>query len=1112
MDSMRKRILISTLGILTLVAILAGLVGVVDAISKSGPAVILNVNPKPLNGINGPKIDVNKLKGLADLLGKIDPGVLKNLANLLGKIDPGIRDNLVNLLGKIDPNSLKDLVNLLSKIDPNSLKDLASILSKIDPSGLKDIANLSGNINIDPGIMKDLANLLSGMKLDPGSLKDIASLLGKIDPGSLKDLASLLNGNNIDTSNLKDLINSANIDAGGLKDLANLVNGTNVDTSGLKDMANLVNGLNTDPNGLKDLANSLSGTKIDSSGLSDLANLFNGLYGMVGTGTPGMPSDESSLSKITLFKVSGAANTSLLRTGVVADLKGNSWKFDPNAKIIPYNGEPISSPVKGFSQKLTDEISVYPQYGMSNGEFPVPTSLYSSSISSSKPLNYMPDDHVFISEQGLPESYSFQSTQYKFDTRTLDNAKVDPVPDYSGLPSTTTPRTRQLAEDITGILESPYEKAKAIEKYLKDNYSYDVNYKPAPKGTDPIDWFLFEEKKGVGANFNSAFVTLARSVGITSRLVSGFSIKPQSGEQEVLAGQAKVWSEVKFKDIGWITFDATGNPPKPLVTTTQITSDGLITSKGRSLTIHGKVQAQGVTVEGMLIEIYINPKKSHEGGLLVGRGPVNQGTFNIEITVPEEQNVGNYQLIAHARESLQFQESWSDPVIKITSGTQIALDVSPKVKQSEPVVIKGKLTEEFNNNKPIAGQLIVLAFNGKTISRVTSAQNGQFQLKQPVDDAGEYILDATFNGTEYYVLSHQQATFQVLIPTTIRPQAPQKANSQDAVLISGFLIEEKTGSGIPGQSVEILANGQSLTKLTTLIGGQFTFKHTFPKAGIYQLEARFSGASQYWESRGGTVLQIYSARGPVMWIYPVILAAVLAGAGGAYFLYRRRQWRVVPAAASDSQVVEVPESVPLEMEVKRTSQIKLIIEYPGIEPALPDVWGAGDNLEILCRLADANDLPMSARMVQISMGKTVSSVQTDASGTARMEHLFAEKGQYELTAEYNGGNDIESTITSRKIRIVDYREEIVELYRALRDWFPEIGIVSAQDATPREVEQIVTKSGKGISGTALNQAMTCFEEADYSLHPVKREHYKIMYLAQKDIREYGHQSGQTQNT
>lgn len=32
MDSMRKRILISTLGILTLVAILAGLLGVVDGI------------------------------------------------------------------------------------------------------------------------------------------------------------------------------------------------------------------------------------------------------------------------------------------------------------------------------------------------------------------------------------------------------------------------------------------------------------------------------------------------------------------------------------------------------------------------------------------------------------------------------------------------------------------------------------------------------------------------------------------------------------------------------------------------------------------------------------------------------------------------------------------------------------------------------------------------------------------------------------------------------------------------------------------------------------------------------------------------------------------------
>ncbi len=280
------------------------------------------------------------------------------------------------------------------------------------------------------------------------------------------------------------------------------------------------------------------------------------------------------------------------------------------------------------------------------------------------------------------------------------------------------------------------------------------------------------------------------------------------------------------------------------------------------------------------------------------------------------------------------------------------------------------------------------------------------------------------------------------------------------------------------------------------------------------LAAKWSGAST-----GGTILAsgsivagtVHSAGLNVSTLGTIanlIVSGTVGLAGGGGFLYRRSEGRVIPAVADGGQTVDSPQKVLPEPVVIQSSGIKLNIEFPGIEPVLPDVWGVHENLIILCRLADVNGLPISAKPLRITIGKPMTSVNTDASGTVRLEHLFTDKGQYTFMAEYNSGTDVEST--SRTVRIVDYREEIVDLYKGLKDWFRQIGIALDQDATPRELEEIVTKSRKGVSAAALSRVVNCFEEADYSLHPVQREHYKIMYLAQQEIRKYEHQPVQTQ--
>ena len=81
-----------------------------------------------------------------------------------------------------------------------------------------------------------------------------------------------------------------------------------------------------------------------------------------------------------------------------------------------------------------------------------------------------------------------------------------------------------------------------------------------------MDWFLFDSKTGTCGQFSSAFVVLARSVGIPARVVSGWTVSPVDGPQTVHADQAHQWAEVAFNELGWMTFEPTAPGGAPFRT------------------------------------------------------------------------------------------------------------------------------------------------------------------------------------------------------------------------------------------------------------------------------------------------------------------------------------------------------------------------------------------------------------------------------------------------------------------------------------------------------------------------------------------------------------------
>ncbi len=135
---------------------------------------------------------------------------------------------------------------------------------------------------------------------------------------------------------------------------------------------------------------------------------------------------------------------------------------------------------------------------------------------------------------------------------------------YSQLPNNISDRVRQLAMKITEKYNNDYEKAKAIENYLRKNYQYTLTPSELPKGAEFVDYFLFEGKEGYCTYFATSMAVLLRSVDIPCRYVEGFLAKYDNSDvRNVLGTDAHAWVEVNFGSYGWLTFEAT--PAYPVI-------------------------------------------------------------------------------------------------------------------------------------------------------------------------------------------------------------------------------------------------------------------------------------------------------------------------------------------------------------------------------------------------------------------------------------------------------------------------------------------------------------------------------------------------------------------
>ncbi len=163
------------------------------------------------------------------------------------------------------------------------------------------------------------------------------------------------------------------------------------------------------------------------------------------------------------------------------------------------------------------------------------------------------------------------SRQYRADSvyplvtvEDLQSASLD-YPDwvmsrYLQLPETVPDRVLALSRDLTATQPTPYDRAKAIEQYLRE-FPYNLDVPTPGAQADIADYFLFELQEGYCDYYATSMVVLARAAGLPARLVIGYvsgSYDPIDARYVVTEADAHAWPEIYFPEYGWIEFEPTG--------------------------------------------------------------------------------------------------------------------------------------------------------------------------------------------------------------------------------------------------------------------------------------------------------------------------------------------------------------------------------------------------------------------------------------------------------------------------------------------------------------------------------------------------------------------------
>lgn len=261
-----------------------------------------------------------------------------------------------------------------------------------------------------------------------------------------------------------------------------------------------------------------------------------------------------------------AAAPDYLRLVVLDEFDGETWRAGDVAVRTPLTDDLAPPDAPGVA-KLPDFTTDIAISDLDNAQLPVP---YAATAVSGigEPLDarwsWDPQTRTVAGSGVSAEGATYEVTAYQLDPtraelRDATKRAPDPLLPWLALPDGLTPDMARIADEVTADANTPYAKARAlVDHFTRDGgYSYSTQV-ITPDGADPLQSFL-DERIGYCQQFAGTMALMARSVGIPSRVVIGFTsgVEDDEGTYVVQARNAHAWPELWMSGIGWVRFEPT---------------------------------------------------------------------------------------------------------------------------------------------------------------------------------------------------------------------------------------------------------------------------------------------------------------------------------------------------------------------------------------------------------------------------------------------------------------------------------------------------------------------------------------------------------------------------
>jgi transglutaminase-like putative cysteine protease len=136
-----------------------------------------------------------------------------------------------------------------------------------------------------------------------------------------------------------------------------------------------------------------------------------------------------------------------------------------------------------------------------------------------------------------------------------DRPELQPYLDTESLDN----QVRNLADTVTSGKDTPFERALAIQDYLRSEaFAYNLQVPGLAEGGNQLRRFLLDIRQGYCEQFAIAMAMLAREARIPSRVAVGFTKgTPRDDYFQVTTHDAHAWPELWFPRAGWVPFEPT---------------------------------------------------------------------------------------------------------------------------------------------------------------------------------------------------------------------------------------------------------------------------------------------------------------------------------------------------------------------------------------------------------------------------------------------------------------------------------------------------------------------------------------------------------------------------